>query len=491
MDSRVPIELLPHQEDWVVARRKMLDTYKFAIDVTRLGGGKTYTATHEAEYRQLPLYVVGPAVVGVEWDVVKDNHYEPMTFLSYNELRGHNKCKYECLLKHNLLYRHDVEEEKATHTHYRVSDDFKQLVSKGIVFVVDEMQGIKNKSITRKAVEALVSYIRSSDSPSVVILMSGLPIDKGEQIVNLMYSLGVATAPNYCWSISCQHGPYGLVQVVNWFIKLDPRGTEQVIKKYGYHHGGESKQSSIQLTSALFCAMSHLFIGGCSAPAITTKCTKLNSYYLFDKSDDMKYALAMTRLRAAIDPEGKLIFTEIPTALREIEKLSCNVVINHTKHIMETVSGSKVIIYATYMDTYEFLESQLSDYGVLVLNGDTRRESRKGVLKSFHTDPSKRVFLVGLSVGGVGLNLQDKVGDAPRYSFIFPTYHFMNVHQASGRTHRPGALSDSVIRVVYNKLLPIQPILESIKQKSVIASEVVKTAQDVVLPTKYPIEYPE
>ena len=71
-------------------------------------------------------------------------------------------------------------------------------------------------------------------------------------------------------------------------------------------------------------------------------------------------------------------------------------------------------------------------------------------IESFQDNRTK-VILCALQAGGVGVNLHDLSGDAPRVSLISPSYSAIDLRQALGRIHRAGAKSPAIQKIIFAK----------------------------------------
>ncbi len=74
---------------------------------------------------------------------------------------------------------------------------------------------------------------------------------------------------------------------------------------------------------------------------------------------------------------------------------------------------------------------------------------RVKVIDQFNEASDVRYFIGTYSSYAPSINLQDKSGKHPRYTFLVPTTRFTNLDQAAGRTWRPKAGSDSYVRMVF------------------------------------------
>ena len=139
-----------------------------------------------------------------------------------------------------------------------------------------------------------------------------------------------------------------------------------------------------------------------------------------------------------------------------------------TKQLNQQNAG-KVLIFTNYCHTVDLLIDGLQRFHPLVLQGKLSDEHRRSAIDTFQNDPNRRLLIANITVASTGINLQDIKGDEPRYSYLFPSFRFIDIEQASGRTHRIGMKSDAHIFNVYaNVRLDEASILESLQRKTFV-----------------------
>lgn len=199
-DNYENIELLPHQIEHTQKIENILQESFFALDFSTMGTGKTYCASYIAKKLNIPnIVVVAPLSVLPKWNLMKNKYgINIIHALSYCSLRS-IKCKQP---KHGLLTRVDKKIEYTDNntfqtvtrevTEFFATQMWKNLVQQGVMFIVDEIQNVKNISSQFLSVKELIREIRENNPiNSKVILLSGTPIDKNEQIINLYRSIGI------------------------------------------------------------------------------------------------------------------------------------------------------------------------------------------------------------------------------------------------------------------------------------------------------------
>jgi SNF2 family DNA or RNA helicase len=101
--------------------------------------------------------------------------------------------------------------------------------------------------------------------------------------------------------------------------------------------------------------------------------------------------------------------------------------------------GQKVIHFVNFTDTVDTLyELHEGEFGIV--DGRVTGDKRQAVVDQFQAGKLTGL-IVQLQSGGVGLNLQDTTGDAPRTAILNLTDSATLFRQATGRTFRDGSRS--------------------------------------------------
>jgi len=128
----------------------------------------------------------------------------------------------------------------------------------------------------------------------------------------------------------------------------------------------------------------------------------------------------------------------------------------------------KVLIYSQFTSMLQLIGKEVRKRGwdPLYLDGSTKGDARGQLVRSFQEDPEKRLFLLSLKAGGVGLNLT-----AADYVLLFdPWWNEAVERQAIDRAHRIGQ-KKTVIAKRY--LIPntIEEKMLKLKAQKQLASE--------------------
>ncbi len=135
--------------------------------------------------------------------------------------------------------------------------------------------------------------------------------------------------------------------------------------------------------------------------------------------------------------------------------------------------GHKVLIFSQFRGSLtairEWLDSMEVDYSYL--DGSTR--SRELEIKSFQEDNSKRVFVISLKAGGLGINLT-----AADYVIVFdPWWNPAVEMQAIDRSHRIGQVNRVMIYKFITKDTVEEKILRLQNEKARLVTDIISSEQ--------------
>ena len=112
-------------------------------------------------------------------------------------------------------------------------------------------------------------------------------------------------------------------------------------------------------------------------------------------------------------------------------------------------TNNKVIIYLTSYDNYNKLFTLLSEYLPIQIAGNVGKVERTKRIKTFQTDPTKRLIIVMLSSGKESISLDDQVGDQPRVLLVVDSYNAESMRQVEGRIFRRNTKSKAIVCRLY------------------------------------------
>ncbi len=183
---------------------EILDKYNIALDLSRMGAGKTYTAGALVGHLGLPnVMVVCPVSVSRTWEMFFAEHesifkdkFNSKTIISYEGLRC-NMAKgdpvgFKRTSAANILTCEVVFVKGKKKNVFTPTKDFEALCASGMVVVFDEAHRMKNlKTQTSDSVNCVIGCINKINNKSKIILLSGTLFDKKEQVFSISRLLGI------------------------------------------------------------------------------------------------------------------------------------------------------------------------------------------------------------------------------------------------------------------------------------------------------------
>ncbi len=191
-----------------------------------------------------------------------------------------------------------------------------------------------------------------------------------------------------------------------------------------------------------------------------------------DKTSNMNVLSALSRLRQLANH---------PAMLEDYPTLSSGKFEEVTLMIDSVLSENhKILIFSSFVKHLIQVENYLKEsaIGYEMLTGST--VNRSDVVEEFQNNPEKKVFLISLKAGGVGLNLT-----AADYIFILdPWWNPAAEMQAASRAHRIGQTKNVFVYRFITRNTVEEKILKLQAHKENLAHEFVNTNNPMVLMNK-------
>lgn len=154
------------------------------------------------------------------------------------------------------------------------------------------------------------------------------------------------------------------------------------------------------------------------------------------------------------------VLTEILRFRQSAELLKVPLYISMVKNALE--NGLAVPLFVNYTETRLAIQKTMKhEWGIY---GGQHPAEREKAIYNFQHDVI-RFLIVMNQAGGIGISLHDEFGLAPRMSIISPTYDARIFKQILGRSHRAGAQSKTLQRVVYLEGTIEEEICASVNSK--------------------------
>ena len=156
------------------------------------------------------------------------------------------------------------------------------------------------------------------------------------------------------------------------------------------------------------------------------------------------------------------------------------------RELLENVGEHKALVFSQFLGMLALIREKLEEAGINYSYLDGKTKDRRGVVEKFQDDPNCKVFLLSLTVGGVGLNLTS----ADYVYIVDPWWNPAVEQQAIDRTHRIGQMNNIFAYKMICKDSIEEKILKLQEKKKGLAKEVISDDSAFVKKlTKEDIEY--
>lgn len=559
-----PIELYPYQVEHKLTLDNILKKSPFAFDFSMLGTGKTYTTSYvfaeNLENRFKHLISIAPVSVKSKWKIMERDHGINLTkSISFCELRS-VKFKQP---KHGLLIRKDftapVKHADGTTgekecVEYKCSKEYLEMVNEGVLLVIDEIQNIKNMSnqldacrelmrpiiegfnnkrqltplieqidniekqvsqfkdqqcatciFKKKQLETLYERrheLLTNPGQSRIILLSGSPIDKKQQVIHFYRALGIMESDRLSannpqtWEIIWK----GMAEIEEYFI--DNWGKDEVSNvRHSFLFGNPRERELEEYCYRLFQRiMKKQICSSMKPPPQITKIFKRNAFYSLAVEHEVELLMKgvellrkSTRFNQTTNTidfghDGMESLQGVIRALTMIETSKISLFVRIAQSALDESPNQKVVICVNYTESINDLMELLADYNPLRMDGSLSATQRGIAIESFQRPDNEHRLLIGnLSVCSTGIDLDDQHGDYPRLCLVSPNYSTITLYQLSHRFQRANTKSDSTIHFVFCKESTELPILNALAKKSNVMKEV--TDQQVEYGIVFPGDY--
>ena len=493
------ISLYPSQIEHFERIRALHANFPFALDLSMLGSGKTFTSTYLAlteKYKH--VIVICPVSVAPKWTHMKEEFGLPLTaVLSYQGLRS-NKFKQP---KHGFLHRRDlsefvpdefgilVEKEKVD---FSPTPLYKDMVKEGLLLILDEIQHIKNVSVQFHAASEMIREITVSkienvgfpfsvppgaadhhsirfrvkqgedfkreETKSRVLLLSGSPMDKKEHALHLFRSLGIMLSDR-------------VAQQNIHTRELEWRGMREIHSFCSLLGQCPQKPFFESFEKYAFTLFQSIFKPACTSymlpPRLDFSLDKRNAYYNVDSDATEILKRGLKGLKFASNFDGVNVnlhntagnlgglggaMAAVMRSLQIIETGKISLFARIARQALEVSSQTKVVLAVNFSETIDDLQDLLKDFDPLILRGSTSVSARGRILRDFE-EPStrRRLMIANLTVASSGIDLDDKNGNFPRQAFVSPNYSTITSYQFGFRFLRADTRSNTRVHFVFAK----------------------------------------
>ena len=469
------IELLDYQVEHFNRLAEIFSRSIYAIDTSTMRRGKSFVAHKLFQELQFPhCIVICPATVESVWKNIQAT-YGPeyvniSSYESWRSVKGNQP-------KHGLLYRKEDET-------FEVTEQFNTLIKEGVLFICDEFQKIKNKSDQYYAIKAVVKAINAVGGMNRMLFLSGTPIDKEEQAINLVELLGIVNNSKMFKYHSREERLelLGAKELYEYCNKIDREKTKEILSKYPF-----SQKNVIYICYLLYIYIINPSISSAMPQEESEKDTKLdvkNLYVNLSPDQQHQYNNIVNNIGkdTNYNPKtGKVSiknfnWNNFTTYLVNLENIMVYSYVRKAIEELESDPNCKVILSFNYNNSIRLAYDNLLRYNPLIINGSVSKNDRAHIIQNFQkSDLEYRLIITNLKVISLGISLEDKNGNFPRKAYGSPNYSAMDMLQWVSRFHSKDTKGDQPVKVrfLYGKSeQPLTSILKSIFKKSKVFKEI-------------------
>jgi subtilisin-like proprotein convertase family protein len=158
----------------------------------------------------------------------------------------------------------------------------------------------------------------------------------------------------------------------------------------------------------------------------------------------------------------------VGAGMKTIEAGKVSTFIKEAKTRLLANPRCKVIIMLNYLDSIALIKEGLKEFKPLMVQGSVKQELRPDIVKKFQEhNANHRVLISNLRILCQGVDLDDQHGNYPRTLLISPSYHVIDLHQATGRILRSKTKSLPEVRFIYiAKVAAEMKLLHKLAEKS-------------------------
>lgn len=513
------ISLLPSQSNHATKLKHILSVYPLALDLSMLGAGKTFTASHIAldpDFHFSRVVVIAPVSVQPKWNEMKQKYGVPVTNnISFSQLRS-VKCKQP---SHHLLMRKDytvnmqmygntIRVDKVEFTPTLL---MQQYVREGVLLIIDEIQNVKNITsqflACRSMVKAIVGQGEMANASRVLIL-SGSPIDRREQVVALFRTMNVMKSDDLAlYNVGRRVLEWkGMEEIERACRDIDDETVEHIHTRFthrGYMSPGCLDSYCYELFQQIF---KHERSSAMQVPRLAHGITKLNAFFevkcpreraaLICGVTALSKACSFNAETGKLDTSGIVrgaaaaldSIQQVTRALLQIETGKIGTLVDAARTILTRDPMSKVVLCVNYKATIKDLVNGLRSYSPLVLDGSVTVRQREDILRKFQSPSSDfRVIIGNVNVMSTGIDLDDQDGRFPRTALVNPNYNTISLYQLGHRFLRANTRSSACVIFCFAKHSTELHVLQALSKKSTVMKQTTteQCNAGVVFPGEY------
>ncbi len=401
----------------------------FALDMSETGTGKSYSAAAVAREMNRPVVLISPKTVLPQWKkIFKIFGINPIEAINYEKIgRGNTKwMKWKKLPDPLVPWKEDAKIEMPEFSFPR-----------NALIVLDEGHKCKGNHTTNSWMMIALSL-----QGYKVLVASATLATTPVEMKAVGYLSGLHKLYNFNDFLR-MHGAewVGRWGAMTWDASSDAaRKTMMLLNQYFF----ETRKCASRLTVDDFGALfpeSHIVAEAYDLGANTSK---VQAVY-----DEMEAELAKLDERA--EGYSEHIFAIMMEARRKSELCKVPLFVEMMEDLYD--EGKSVALFVNFQDTIDAIVKRLekmskfkNQIGYIV--GGQNANVRQRDIDDFNAD-KKRIMVINIKAGGVGISLHDLHGKHARASIISPNFSAFELVQALGRVWRQGGKTKSYQKIVF------------------------------------------
>lgn len=275
------------------------------------------------------------------------------------------------------------------------------------------------------------------------LLLSATLAENPAEMKAAGYLLGLHTFKNFViWakSLGCYYDPWGKIQ----FTQSETRAKEHLefLASLLYPDcGGKLTRADM----GEYFSETHII----TEPLDFGDGGKIDK--LYSEVEEFMKEIEEKELNDSDNPAAEALVRTL-RARQKVEMLKLPLLVEMVKDAWD--EGLHVAVFLNFNDSIIALNEKLGGKCPIVWGTDPRtgrqqtESERKAAMDAFQNN-EENVILLNIAAGGVGINLHDTIGNAPRLALISPTWNAKDLHQTLGRVDRAGAQTDTLQRILF------------------------------------------
>lgn len=462
------------------------DIWKYnttTVDTSVMGSGKTFCACKLGEEFEV-LFVICPATIEYIWENMKNNYNLNIIIISYDILSGFKGNT----LNHKYLNREDTD----TKTTYTCTKEFKELIKRKCLFIVDEFQYAKNKNSRYNALKSMINYIdNNQETESKALILSGTPYDKKEHVINVLQMINLIKHDElFTYEKSSNRTQFiGIKNLFDFCNEIDSNKTQLILKETPITH-----KTIIDVCYKLYInIIQYKLVCAMPSPKINCEIKCYNCYFEMDDANalELKRGINMlhnlSRKKKVDDDEESRAIT---TAQIITQNAKVCIFVRIAEKLLNQNDTNKIVIFFDFDEPINNTANLLAQYNPVIINGKINKKERPQLISKFQENNSDcRLLIFNMSVGCAGISLDDTDGKYKRFALGAPNYHISRMHQMSRRFYRANTKSSPYILFIYGNCGTEETsIINSLAKKNEVMKDtlLLQVDEGVIFPGDYP-----